>query len=199
VATASVVATFSAGDAAIIVALISAFAAIIGPVVLLLVTSLKRIRDLSERAVHNTQPNGVPDKEGNVGPPSPYDELVATHEYMIGQIHGVAEQARAAAAEAVLARAAVKAHEVRTAAIAARVDEGFAEAKEARQVLEQRLDANIANGATFAAGIIAAALGPPLDVLGRLDALDGQNTAGPFRDRINGTTHDDEPEPDVDG
>lgn len=172
---------FSAGDAAILVALISAFAAIFAPVVLLLVSSLKRIRQAAETAAHNTGPNGTAGT-----PPSPYDDLVSSHEYIIGQVHAAADEARAAARAAYKAQAAI---EQSTAALRKRVEAGFQEAKEEREQLGQLLDKtarglerNVTDGAAFAQGIAAGAL----DVLGRLDALDGGHSADDLRTQLAG-------------
>ena len=186
---ASVIATFSAGDAAVLVALISAFAAIIGPVVLLLVSSLKRIRAAAEAAVHNTQPNGHVDAAtGEPTPPSPYDTLVRSHEYIIGQLHAAAAEAREAAAQAVLARAAIKAHEIKTEALAQSVEKGFAEAKAERDRLADILDKQVAGGQQFAQVVAAGAL----NVLARLDELDGGHTVEALRAQIEEANGHDE-------
>lgn len=183
-----VIAHLDTNDAAVIIAAITAISAMLAPVIIALTTSLKRIRSAAEAAVHNTQPNGVPDADGNVGPPSPFDQIISTHEYMIGQLHAVAAQSMAAAREATLARAAVKANDVTTQALVKRVDDGFSEAKTEREALGKRLDSNIANGATFADGAVAFALG----IAGRLDALDGQTTRDALVQRIEDTQRPDD-------
>jgi len=175
-----VIAHIETNDAAVIIAALTAISAILAPVVIALTTSLKRIRSAAEMAVHNTQPNGIPDEEGNVGPPSPFDRILASHEYMIGQLHAVAAEARSATKEATLARAAVKANDVTTAALGAKVESGFAAAKAEREALGARLDVNIANGATFAEEAVSFAL----DIASRLDALDGQSTRDTLRLQI---------------
>jgi hypothetical protein len=202
-ATTWVVAHFEPADAAIIVAIISAFAAIVGPVALALVSSLKRIRQAAETAVHNTQSNGANDT-----PPSPYDALIASHEYAIGQIHAVAEEARSAARAAERAAIAARANDTKTdtkaAELAKKIDDGFADAKKERDAITERLDAAIDDGDRraeqgrgFAAGIVAAALGPPFDLLGRLDAIDGQDSRAALRELLAGNVPaGDEPEPE---
>jgi hypothetical protein len=173
----------------------------------------KRTEAGVRQAVHNTQPNGHMDEEGNLSPPSAYDSLVSSHEYMIGQIHAATEEARDAKREAILARAAVKRNDVTTANLGSLMSEKFAEATTERHALGEKLEKNIADGAAFAQGIAAGALG----VLGRLDALDGQDSVAQLTVRLEGTgllgpvVHSDsppegegltvpgaEPEPDVD-
>lgn len=187
-----VLAHFDPADAAVIVAAISAFAVIFGPIALVLVSSLKRIREASERAAHNTQPNGHSLPDGRPSGPSPYDSLVASHEYMIGQIHEVAKKADAAVAAAGSAVIEVRR---KSDALDRKIDAGFADAKVERDAIAGRLDQNVADGAAFAQAIIAGALG----VVGRLDALDGKETIGALREQIekiekNGR-HDDEETP----
>lgn len=161
VAAGLIVALLSAADAGVIVAFITV---VVGPIVVLGVSSLKRIRNAAESAAHNTQPNGVDD-----GGPSPYDTLIRSHEYTIGLIHSVAEEARAAARAAVRAQAAGEENARVTREIAAQVVQGFSEAKTEREELGRRLDKNITEGAAFATAIISGAL----EFAERLDALDG--------------------------
>lgn len=171
----AVLAVFSSSDALVAVALITGFAAIFGPVVLVLVTSLKRIREASERAAHNTQSNGELGSD-----PSPYDALMGTHEYMIGQIHGVAEQARAATFAAYQAQAAVKQNDIKTDALAERVEEGFAEAKAERGAIVERIDAKDTAENVFVRGLLTGSL----ELLGRVDALDGGETRQALLEQI---------------
>lgn len=140
----------------------------------------KRTETAARAAVYNTQPNGEPDKYGRVGPPSSFDRLMASHEYMIGLTHAVREQAEEAAKAAYMAQAAVKQNDVRTEALIERVDAGFAAAAEEREGLGGRLDSNIEDGSRFASSIIAGAL----EILGRLDALDGKQTESALRAQI---------------
>lgn len=163
---------FQAADAAVVVAVVTA---VCGPMVALLVQG-RHTRQAAQKAAHNTAPNGT----GADPDPSPYDALVATHEYMIGQIHAVANDAREAAKAAWSAQAAITRNDRKTDALAARVEEGFNEAKGERGRLEGKLDKNISGGATFAALVADGALG----VLGRLDTLDGQTTAEALRNAL---------------
>lgn len=141
----------------------------------------KKAVALAERAVHNTQPNGAPDpRTGETGPPSAYDSLVASHEYMIGQIHATAEAARHAADQAALARAAVKQNDIITSALAKIVEEGFDNAAAERERIVAMIEQQKEEGARFVDRVVVGALG----VLGRLDALDGQTSRSILADEI---------------
>jgi flagellar biosynthesis/type III secretory pathway protein FliH len=156
-------ALFTASDAIVLVALIGAAATVLGPVVVLAVSSLKRIRAAAEQAVHNTQTNGA---DGS--PPSPWDQIMSSHEYMIGQIHAANAAATAAAQAAWTAQAGIE--ETKR-----KLDAGFAEAKAEREKINDRIDRNI-EAVVDVADV----------VIGRLDALDGDTTVDDLRKRLEG-------------
>ena len=166
-----VLALFTAADAAVMVAIVSAVA---GPLLLLFFQG-RRTQLAAKRAAHNTAPNGVDDSG-----PSPYDSLVASHEYMIGQIHAAVAESREAAKAAWTASAAIARNDRKTDRLAERVEEGFKDAKDERGKLDAKLEANIAGGQQFAVLVAEGALG----VLGRLDDLDGADTASQLRERL---------------
>lgn len=166
-----VLALFTAADAAVMVALVSA---VVGPLMLLFFQG-RRTNAAAQRAAHNTAPNGVDDSG-----PSPYDSLVASHEYMIGQIHAAVAESREAAKAAWAASAAIARNDRKTDALAARVEEGFIDAKAERGLLGERLQANIDGGRLFAELVAEGSL----SVLGRLDELDGGDTARLLRERL---------------
>lgn len=182
-------ALFSANDAIVAVAIVSALATILAPVAVLLVKSLIRIREAAEQAVHNTQSNGV---EGT--PPSAYDVLVASHaqltadnEYIIGLVHGAQKEARDAAAAAARAREAARENEKKADVLYKAVGAGFQDAKRERAILRRALDANVrqleqteTSGEEF---VRIVALGT-IPILERLDALDGRNSAAELRERL---------------
>lgn len=165
-------------DALVIVAAIGAVGTFVTSIIA--ARRAKRSENSAAAAVHNTQPNGIPDADGHVGPPSPYDVLLASHEYMIGLTHSIRDQAAEATKAAYLAQAAIKQNDLITQNLAHRIDEGFAAAKAERDVLAERVDVNITEGAQFASAIIAGAL----DLVGRVDALDGRSTLPALQARV---------------
>lgn len=165
-------------DALVVVAAIGAFGTFATTIIA--ARRAKRGEQAARAAARNTQPNGIPDADGHVGPPSAYDVLLASHEYMIGLTHAIRDQAAEATKAAYLAQAAIKQNDVITQNLAQRVDEGFAAAKAERDVLAERVDVNITEGAQFASAIIAGAL----DLVGRVDALDGRSTLPALQARV---------------
>ena len=171
---------FGPSDALVAIAAIGFVGTMVGQIIA--ARRSKRTEVSAAQAVHNTQPNGHLDEAGERSGPSPYDSLVASHEYMIGQIHGAREQAEQAAHAADGAQAAVKQNDAKTDLLAQRVEAGFAEAKAERGAINHRLDTTAEDGATFveAAGTVV------LGILGRLDAIDGQQTVEDLRKRLGG-------------
>jgi hypothetical protein len=190
-----IVAVFSANDAVVVVAVVSAIATIVGPTVVLIVKSLIRIREAAESAARNTTTTN-----GSGGPPTPFDTLSGQNEYIIGQVHAAQAEARAAAREARDAREATRINERKADVIRRVLEQGFAGAKSERAVLRRSLDANIAalertqaNGRDFGRLVVTGTI----PILARLDAIDGGHSAEELRGRLIAAgvlSPDDEPE-----
>lgn len=140
----------------------------------------KRTERAAVVAAHNTQSNGEPDQDGHTGAPSPYDVLLKSHEYVIGLTHAARDQATEAARAAWSAQAAVKQNDVKTEALAQRVEAGFSDAKTERGIIGARVDQNIINQTGFVQGLIA----DSLDLLARVDALDGGESVETLQQRL---------------
>lgn len=173
---------FGPSDALVAVAAIGLIGTMVGQIIN--GRRSKRTEVSAARAVHNTQPNGHLDEAGQRTEPSPYDSLVASHEYMIGQIHEATKAAH-------LAQVAVEQNDAKTDALAARMEVGFADAAAERQVLHSKIDRNVDEGASFVdqAGVLV------LGMLGRLDALDGAATVEDLRRRLIDAAPNDEGKP----
>lgn len=148
----------------------------------------------AEVAAHNTQSNGHPDDLGHTGEPSPYDVLLKSHEYVIGLTHAVRDQAAEATRAAWRAEAAVKQNDAKTDALSERVEAGFVDAKKERGILGARLDQNVTNQITFVQGALAG----QLELLGRVDALDGGISAETLQQRIDAWRAANQPNEETD-